>query len=220
MAKNGVVMFFYYLLSAIILGIIVAIPPGSVTIIACQRALLLGFKNSIIFSLGSCLSDLFYITLVYVGISNLIIKNYYFKIILWIICGLLLLIIGILSIISLRKNKEKNKLMNFQSNSLTTFISGILITLTNPMTIIGWIAVGGNYFLVWYTKYPDIRNYMGIIFIFIIIGVMIWFIPLVFIISKLKKIINEKVKVVLVLISNICLIIFGFMSLYYAYTNI
>lgn len=207
-----------YLFSAIILGIVVAIPPGSVTIIASQRALLYGFKNSIFFSLGSCLSDIFYLTLVYAGITKIISYNHYFKMILWFICGLILIFLGIISILSIRSSKKaENKTITFQTNSFVTFVSGILITLTNPMTIVGWLTIAGNYFLIWSEKYPGSKNY-GLLTIFLIMaGVLIWFIPLTFIISKFKKIINEKIKALLIIFSNLCLIMFGFIALYYAY---
>jgi L-lysine exporter family protein LysE/ArgO len=214
-------MLIEYLLSAVLLGIVVAVPPGSVTIIACQRALQYGFRNSAIFTLGSCLSDIFYITLVYIGVANLISDNQYLKIVLWIVCGIILIILGVSSISSIRKNHgiEENK-SGFQSNPLATFISGILVTLSNPLTIVGWIVVAGNFFLIWNDKFPAYRNYGIILVSFIMLGVLIWFVPLIFIVSKLKKRINNQLKKGLILFSNICLIIFGFIALYYAVKTI
>ena len=214
-------MFLEYLLSAVLLGIVVAVPPGSVTIIACQRALQYGFRNSAIFTLGSCLSDIFYITLVYIGVANLISDNPYLKIILWIFCGIILIILGMSSINSIRKNQgiEENK-PGFQSNPLATFISGIVITLSNPLTIVGWIVVAGNFFLIWNHKFPTYKNYGIVTVSFIMLGVLLWFVPLIFIVSKLKKRISDPLKKWLILFSNICLILFGFMALYYAFKTI
>jgi threonine/homoserine/homoserine lactone efflux protein len=214
-------MLIEYLLSAVFLGIVVAVPPGSVTIIACQRALQYGFRNSAIFTLGSCLSDIFYITLVYIGVANLISNNQYLKIVLWIVCGIILIILGMSSINSIRKNQgiEENK-SGFQSNPLATFISGIVITLSNPLTIVGWIVVAGNFFLIWNHKFPSYRNYGIVSVSFIMLGVLIWFVPLIFIVSKLRKIINDQLKKWLILFSNLCLILFGFISLFYAFKTI
>jgi threonine/homoserine/homoserine lactone efflux protein len=214
-------MLIEYLLSAVFLGIVVAVPPGSVTIIACQRALQYGFRNSAIFTLGSCLSDIFYITLVYIGVANLISNNQYLKIVLWIVCGIILIILGMSSINSIRKNQgiEENK-SGFQSNPLATFISGIVITLSNPLTIVGLIVVAGNFFLIWNHKFPSYRNYGIVSVSFIMLGVLIWFVPLIFIVSKLRKIINDQLKKWLILFSNLCLILFGFISLFYAFKTI
>jgi L-lysine exporter family protein LysE/ArgO len=210
-------MLIKYFLSAFILGIVVAIPPGSVTVIACQRALQFGFRNSVLFSMGSCVSDVFYIILVYFGIANLFSGNKYFKIVLWVICGSLLIFIGISSIIFIRKkNDNPYNIIKFQNSKFSTFISGILITLTNPMTIIGWLAIAGNFFLIWNDKFQESRKYGVITIMLIMAGVLIWFLPLTYIVSRFKKIINEKLKMYLVIISNLILIIFGLLAYYYS----
>lgn len=85
-------MIIEYIISAVILGIVVAIPPGSVTIVSCQRALQFGFRNSLFFIFGSSLSDIFYIALVYYGIAKVIADNQMYKIILWIMCGIILIV--------------------------------------------------------------------------------------------------------------------------------
>jgi L-lysine exporter family protein LysE/ArgO len=214
-------MLIEFMLSAVLLGIVVAVPPGAVTIVACQRALQYGFRNSAIFTLGSCLSDIFYITLVYIGVANLISNNQYLKIALGIVCGMILIILGVSSINSTRKNQgiEENK-PGFQSNPLATFISGTVITLSNPLTIVGWMVVAGNFFLIWNHKFPNYRNYGIVTVSFIMMGVLIWFVPLIFIVSKIKKRISAQLKKWLILFSNLCLIIFGFMALYYAVKTI
>ncbi len=210
-----------YLISSIILGFIVAIPPGSVTVVGCQRALQFGFKNSIFFSLGSCTSDIFYITLVYLGVAHLISNNQYFKIILWVICAIILTTIGAVSIFSIKKNEsENNNKTTLYSNRLSAFISGILITLSNPMTIVGWIVVAGNFFLIWNEKFPISKNYGLITILFIIVGVLLWFAPLFYIVSRLRKKLNNTFKKWLIIMSNICLIIFGFIAFYYAIISI
>ena len=206
-----------YLLAAFVLGIVVAIPPGSVTIIACQRALQIGFKNSIFFTIGSSISDILYLCLVYFGVANVIANNSSLKIGLWFISGIVLLIISGLSLIAITKKNDNNKKQNnFQSNRLSTIVSGILVTLSNPMTIVGWIVVAGNFYLIWNEKYPDIKNYGFVTVAVIMIGVLVWFIPLTLIISKIGKMIKDKLKNVLVIIGNVFLIGFGFVAFYYA----
>jgi L-lysine exporter family protein LysE/ArgO len=206
-----------YLLSAFFLGIIVAIPPGAVTVIACQRALQYGFKNSLLFTTGSCISDILYIILVYYGLTGFVYNGNY-KIILWVVCGLLLILIGVTTISATYRNNmgDRNSRALTQSKPLFTFMSGIFITLTNPLTIIGWIAIAGNFFLIWNSKYPTLKNYSAITIIIIMIGVLVWFIPLTFVVSRLKKAINTKLQKHLVAFSGICLVVFGCISIYSA----
>lgn len=214
-------MIIQYFLSAIVLGIVVAMPPGSVTIISFQRALLYGYKNSMIFTLGSCLSDIFYILLVYFGIASIVSSNEILKIILWIFCGFILLYLGIDSLITLRKNeKSTNSKKILQKGTYGTFLSGILVTLTNPMTIIGWIAIAGNYFLIWNEKYPSAKNFSSITIALIMIGVLIWFAPLNYFVSRMKNILSERIKTWLIIISNIFLISFGLIAFYYVYKSL
>jgi threonine/homoserine/homoserine lactone efflux protein len=206
-----------FIIAAFVLGIVVAIPPGAVTIIACQRALRFGFRNSIFFTLGSSLSDIFYLSLVYLGIANFIASNDSYKIILWLISGSVLLIIGGYSIYSITKKNPNSELkIDFQANSLATFISGIIITLSNPMTIVGWLVIAGNFYLIWKEKYPDIKNYSIPTIIIIILGLLVWFVPLTFIISRIGKMFKEKFINILIIIGNLFLIGFGGMAYFYA----
>lgn len=211
-------MLIEYLLSAFLLGIVVAIPPGSVTIVACQRALQYGFRNSIFFTLGSSLSDVFYLVLVFIGVANIISASLTLKVMLWIVCGLLLIGLGAASLFALKKSRgnEKGEKRSLSVNPLYTFISGVLVTLTNPMTIVGWIAVAGNFYLVWDARFPGSRNYAVVTIVLIMAGVLAWFLPLTFTASRLKRIMSEKLKTGLIIFSNICLMAFGLVALYYA----
>lgn len=210
-----------FIISAFVLGIVVAIPPGSVTIIACQRALQFGFKNSIFFTLGACLSDIFYLALVYFGVANFMASNDTYKIILWFVSGAVLVFIAGSSIYSLINKKKHSKTIdNYQSSRLATFISGIVVTLSNPMTIVGWIVVAGNFYLIWNEKYPRIRNHGILTILVIMLGVLSYFLPLTYIVSRLGKMLKEKFINMLILVGNIFLIFFGGMAFYYAVKSI
>jgi L-lysine exporter family protein LysE/ArgO len=214
-------MWHEYVLSALLLGIIVAIPPGSVTIIAAQRSLQFGFFNSFIFSLGSALADIFYIVIVYNGVAGFFISHQLFKIILWFICSVILIFLGVSSLAALRREARNNSVYkSITSGTAATFISGIMITLTNPVTIIGWLAIAGNFFLVWGSRFPDSRRMGFLIILPIMIGVMLWFLPLLYVISKLRSHLNRKITGMLVAVGSIFLIGFGLFSLYNAFHEI
>ena len=207
-----------FIIAALILGIVVAIPPGSVTVIACQRALQFGYRNSLFFTFGSCLSDIFYLTLVYFGVANFIASNNTCKIMLWLISGTVLLFIGGYSIYTLYREKQgPGTINNYQRNRLTTFISGIVVTLSNPMTIVGWMVVAGNFYLIWNEKYPNIKNHGIITIIIIMIGVLVWFLPLTFVVSRLGRMMKERFIKILIFVGNLFLIMFGGMAFYYAF---
>ena len=47
--------------SAFLVGFLVAIPPGTVTVAAAQKSISYGFRSGIAFTFGSCISDILYI---------------------------------------------------------------------------------------------------------------------------------------------------------------
>jgi len=207
-----------YLISAFILGVIVAIPPGSVTVIACQRALQYGFRNSLVFTMGSSLTDIFYICLVYFGLTKFI-QSDGNRFILWVLCGLLLVLIGVATMASAKESDSADAggPENLQSRPLVTFVSGIVVTLTNPMTIIGWIAIAGNFFLLWRDRLPGSAAGAVMTVAVIMAGVLAWFIPLIYAVSRLHRIINQKYRRYLVTFAGACLTVFGVISLFSAY---
>jgi L-lysine exporter family protein LysE/ArgO len=210
-------MLIEYLLSALLLGVVVAIPPGSVTVVAVQRALRFGFRNSVFFSLGSATADIIYLVLVWIGVAHLVAGSRAVKIALWFACGAILVLLGIVSIVSLRrKPASETGITGLQTNRPATFVSGVLVTLTNPVTVAGWIGVAGNFFLTWQARYPGSKDFGAITIVCIMAGVLGWFLPFTFIVSRLRSRLNEKVKTILVLVTNIILIAFGLAAFYFA----
>jgi len=207
-----------YLASAFVLGVIVAIPPGSVTVIACQRAVQYGFRNSLIFTVGSSLTDIFYICLVYYGLTGFI-SDPGNKLMLWSVCGVLLVLVGISTVASAGKTADPGETGAgmLQSRPWVTFVSGIAVTLTNPMTIIGWIAIAGNFFIIWKDRVPGSGFFVVTSIAVIMAGVLAWFVPLIYAASKLNGIMGGKFRRILVIVAGACLVVFGAISLVSAF---
>jgi threonine/homoserine/homoserine lactone efflux protein len=98
-----------------------------------------------------------------------------------------------------------------------TVLSGALITLSNPMTIVGWLAVGGNFFLLWASKGEVFKALGPAIIVFIMIGALIWFVPLLMVIAKIRHMLNRKVIDILIVGGNVILFCFGVLSFYNAF---
>jgi threonine/homoserine/homoserine lactone efflux protein len=211
-----------YFLSAIVLGLIVSIPPGSATIVGCQKALRNGFKDSLLFTVGSCIADIFYIVLVYYGVAKILSENHFYKIVLWIVCGILLNYFGISNILFSKRLRfrvgENNP--TIEKSNHWTITEGILITLTNPLTIVGWIAIAGNFFLLWNSRFKITTIEFIVTIAFIMLGSLLWFIPLIFVVSKIKRYINRRVQQTLFVVSGLLLNLFGFVAFYSAMREI
>jgi threonine/homoserine/homoserine lactone efflux protein len=202
------------LASAFVLGFMVAIPPGSVTIVAAQRTLRFGLSNGLIFQLGSCVADSFYIMLVYAGVAAFIADNSVFRSILWLASGALLAWMAFDALrprsipaapdgkaaVASRQSAFPRTLMNRDA-----FLSGIGVTLLNPVTVVGWIALAGNFFLLKRNDIADSVPRFLLVLATTIIGVQAWLVPLLWLVSRSGAFFGDRIVRALVRVSGIFL---------------
>ena len=174
-------------------GFVVAIPPGTVTVVAAQKSILYGFRDSLLFTFGSCLSDIFYIFVVFFGVSPALENNFLLKILFWYFSSFLLFYFGYDAICNLRKKPLLSLLPASGKKISGSIISGVLVTLSNPMTIAGWVVIAGGFFTHWNENWPSIHQYGIVSIIMMMAGVLAWFIPLLFAIAKAKTFFNDTV---------------------------
>jgi len=167
------------MVSAFIVGFMVAIPPGTVTVVAAQKSILYGFKSSLYFSIGSCLSDIFYILIVLFGVAPLLNNSIAFKITFWFLSSMLLFYFGYDAFRALRKNIVLSKHSAPKAQVGKEILSGVGITLSNPMTIAEWLVIAGGFFTHWKTHWPPIRPFGLLCILFMMIGVLCLFVPLI-----------------------------------------
>jgi threonine/homoserine/homoserine lactone efflux protein len=202
------------LASSFVLGFMVAIPPGSVTIVAAQRTLRFGLSNGLVFQLGSCVADAFYIVLVYAGVAAFIADSGILRSLLWLASGTLLAWMAFdavrpRSIPAAQEGKTDAESQHpaFPRTAMNreAFLSGIGVTLLNPVTVVGWIALAGNFFLL---KRNDITGSLPRFFLVLattIVGVQAWFVPLLWLVGRSGAFFGDKVIRVLVRVSGIFL---------------
>jgi threonine/homoserine/homoserine lactone efflux protein len=205
---------------AYVAGFIVAIPPGSFMIAAVQRALQFGFRNAFIFSLGSCLADIFYLLVVYFGVSYIFADNHAFRITLLFFSGVLLLFFGICAVRNSREVKVNTGTSRKSEPDTKTFLSGLGLTLLSPVTIVAWLAIGGGFFLLWNRQMPHAKNMSVLLIPVFILGLMTWIGPLLYFVSKVRHFIEEKIIRTLVIAAGIMLIGLGGLSFIYAIREI
>ena len=177
--------------SAFVVGFLVAIPPGTVTVAAAQKSISYGFRNSIAFTFGSCLSDILYILIVFYGFAPLIRDNTSYKIIFWLFSGILLFYFGIDALRTLKRKIAFSEDAISRKQYLKDILSGIGITLSNPMTIAGWLVIAGGFFTHWKVEWPPVQKYGLFSIVFMMVGVLCWFVPLLYIISRAKNVLNH-----------------------------
>jgi threonine/homoserine/homoserine lactone efflux protein len=198
------------IVAAFVIGIVVAMPPGPVVISGSQRAITRGFWHACNFYMGSVFSDAFYALLVYFGLSALLANSDAFRFGLWLIGGGWLIWMGVEAMRSLIDLTGKDENKAHQTRWLT-FRSGLLVTLFNPMTIIGWVALAGNFFnTVWSKDWPPIESTGLIAIVAMLAGALAWVLGLALVLSAARKMISPRVFKWISIVSGAALVIYGF----------
>jgi threonine/homoserine/homoserine lactone efflux protein len=203
--------------SAFVVGFLVAIPPGTVTVAAAQKSISYGFRNSVAFTFGSCISDLLYILIVFYGFAPFISSNHSYKIIFWFLSGMLLFYFGIDALKAVKRSVAFSAAPDDRKQYIKDILSGVAITLSNPMTVAGWLIIAGGFFTHWKPEWPSIHNYGLLSILSMMIGVLFWFIPLLYTISRLKNVLNHMFIKSFMLVSGLFFISIALFSAYSAF---
>lgn len=131
------------LLSGIGFGLTLSIMIGPIFFALVQAAIEKGFRAGAMVGFGVWISDLFYILVVYLGISHIasLASNAGFKLYTGLLGSVILILFGIGSIA--RTNKEYNKVEDIilPPTWFSLWLKGFLINTINPFTIFFWIGV-------------------------------------------------------------------------------
>ncbi|MCI4444128.1 MAG: LysE family transporter, partial [Lentimicrobium sp.] len=132
------------ILSGIPWGIFLSFMIGPVFFILLETSIIKGFRAALVFDLGVVLGDIVFITIAYVGSYRLItsIKD---NSALFMFGGILMLAYGVISYISLHKEKkvDTHKIDNeiIRKDYLGLFIKGFFLNIINIGVLGFWLAV-------------------------------------------------------------------------------
>lgn len=127
------------------LRVLVSLPVGPVSIGLVQRGFTWGFWNATMFGSGSVSADLVYISLVYWGIAPYLSERLWLWVALWGLGTLWLAWLGIDAIRGAMREPEPAAPAGASGNR-QGYLAGVGITLLNPLTIAGWLTLGGGFF--------------------------------------------------------------------------
>lgn len=119
-------------------GMILQLAIGPMCIMVFNTAKNVNFLVALSLVLAISLVDAFYILLAGLGVSKLMTnkKNLFFKI----ICSLVLIIFGLNIVLNVFKI-NLIPVLNVKPNTTNIFIQGLILTLSNPITIIFWGSI-------------------------------------------------------------------------------
>jgi threonine/homoserine/homoserine lactone efflux protein len=132
------------ILSGIPWGIFLSFMIGPVFFILLETSIVKGFRAAIAFDLGVVLGDIIFISIAYLGSFRLI-QSLKDKPALFIFGGILMLAYGIISFISLRKEKKINtKEIDkeiIKKDYFSLFIKGLFLNIINIGVLGFWLAI-------------------------------------------------------------------------------
>lgn len=207
---NEFIILLKAIISGFITGIIISIPLGPSGLESVKRTISKGYKEGLKVSLGAIAADMSYLLLITCGFAGLVSKYKGAEAIFWIASGVILSLIGYHSI----KNADSGssispKFLKNSKYSSMPFLTGFLITFSNPMTPSLWLFMSGTVIRVWYSR-GILCYYIGIFSI--LLGMIAWFALLNYLALKGFKVMapSKSVKTTLLLMWSILILGFAF----------
>lgn len=184
------ITYFYHILELVIKGMIIGIiasaPMGPVGILCIRRTMRKGRVYGLVTGLGAALSDIFYAIITGIGMSFMmrIIDNDQYNFWLKLLGGIMLFLFGVWTLRSdPKKIARPNRNKKGNGTYFQNFVTGFLLTLSNPLIILLFIAV----FNIFSFVIPNNIIGMSAGYISIVIGAMIWWYGLTLVIAKAQN---------------------------------
>ena len=193
------------MIAYIFLGVSLAAPIGPVNAAQLDTGIKNGFIHAWIFGLGALTADVFYMIMVYYGVGQ-IIDSPLVKIILWSFGCFVLTYTGVESLLSLHKI-ELDMRFGKKTRLRRSFISGFLMSLLNPLTILFWLGIYGSVLAESVDTIDGnqiIINSLAIIF-----GIILWDTFMATISSGARRLLSTRFLKVISIVSSLSMIGFG-----------
>lgn len=195
-------------LKGMIIGIVASAPMGPVGILCVQRTLNKGRWYGFATGVGAAISDIIYAAIAGFGLSFVVdvienpIVSYWIKV----AGSILLFLFGIHTFRSNPANQQIRPVSRNKSNLIHNFITGFLVTLSNPLILFLFVAMFGQFTFVVNNFVPQIVGY-----VFIVVGALLWWFGLTWLIDKVRNrfdvhgiwIINRIIGIVVMVVSAV-----------------
>ena len=193
-------------LRGLVIGFSIAAPVGPIGMLCIQRTLAEGRLSGFLSGLGAATADAFYGAVAAFGLTFLEIFLINQQTWLRLIGGVFLIWLGIRTI--LRKATRKTADIN-RTNPFSAYFSTVLLTLTNPMTIITFTAIFASINLDTGGTYGS----AGLLVFGVFLGSATWWLSLSLGIGLLRKRSNDQIIVWINRLAGIIIIAFGIYSI-------
>lgn len=178
---------FMVIVKGLFIGVICSAPCGPVGVLCIQRVLKKGFRYGIITGMGAALSDIIYALISGFGMSFVtdFVKNENNKLIMQLAGSAMLLVFGLYMLLSKPKKRDVN--ISQDRTFIKNFLTAFLLTFSNPLIILLFLVLFARFDFIT----PDLPVHMGLGFAAIVVGAMLWWFFLSFVINKISNAFSE-----------------------------
>lgn len=191
-------------LSYILLGLSLAAPIGPINAAQLDKGIKNGFWHAWILGWGAILADMIYMALVYFGVVHFL-QIDFMKTFLWLFGFFILTYTGFETIFSVQKLEIQNR--NSIDSLFSSFLSGFLMSISNPLTILFWLGIYGSVLANAADQY-DIQHLLLYSFA-IFLGILCWDVSMAIVSSSFRRFLTKPILRLISRISGFSLICFG-----------
>lgn len=158
---------------------------GPVGVLCVRRTLHRGLRAGLLTGIGAALSDVFYASLVYLGVGLIIQFIETNQQVITLVGSLFILLFGAYLYFTPPNYRSQESTTSMSYSSWQLVLSSFLITASNPLIIFFFIAFFGRSGFV----YPDEGYWFVFLFsmLFIFLGALLWWVGLTQLVNRLRK---------------------------------
>jgi L-lysine exporter family protein LysE/ArgO len=192
------------LFSYFVLGISLAAPIGPINAAQIDKGIKNGFLHSWLIGIGSIVADFIYMLVVYLGVVNFL-HTPFMKTFLWTFGAFILLYTGIESLLNSGKIQQIRD--SKDASYLKTFLTGFLMSISSPLTILFWLGIYGSVLAETVNTYD--HKHLIIYSATMFAGLLVWDVSMAALSSSFRRFLTNKLLIFISLLSGFSLIGFG-----------
>lgn len=205
--KGGARMIDFGLVAnGVAIGLAVAAPIGPVNLIVIRRTLRYGRLNGFLAGGGAATGDAIFAAIAAFGLTAAIELVVRFEIALQIVGGLFLLGLGIRTLMA-RPHFDQEAEEGISGAMATVFITTFFLTITNPATMLGFIAIFGG--VAGLASAGEDYGHAATVVLAVMAGSALWWASLSGFVSLFRHRMNDALLGIVNKVSGILIIIFG-----------
>ncbi|OMP66362.1 LysE family transporter [Domibacillus epiphyticus] len=193
------------ILTYVFLGVSLAAPVGPVNAGQIDTGIKNGFFHAWIFGIGALTADAAYMAMVYLGVAQFI-DSPFMKTLLWSFGCFVLTYTGVESLITAHKIEvkvKKGKAIPLKRS----FLSGFLMSLLNPLTVLFWLGIYGSVLAETAESLTD--NQLFLYSAAIIAGILCWDLLMAALSSVARRFLSSALLKMISIISSLSMFGFG-----------